>query len=746
MRRVWSLSACLFVASLGCQDATPPTRPRVGAAETLCDGLDNDGDTYVDDGLGDHLLTLFADADRDGFGAAGPGIVHLCVPPGYTEVGGDCDDDDPTVFPGAEERCDLRDDDCDGQVDEGMEERRYILFPDHDADGFGDPDAPVVHYCRAEGWTVVSGDCDDEDAGAFPGAEERCDLRDNDCDGQVDEGLAERRYTLYPDLDHDGYGVGTRTVDHHCLPEGWSQATGDCDDGDPTTHPGAPERCDEVDHDCDSVSDDGVWFLDLDQDGYGSDEIAAVGCGPELMDDILSDRPGDCDPLDPSTYPGATELCDGFDRDCDGVLWEGPSMRWWPDEDGDGLGDSEASSALVCEPPWPSAVTLATDCDDGDPDPASAASLTHVERGWGVEFTEIAHRLDCLESIYEYPFPWSEYIKGNAAHGGVQYRAYRTYDEACRTTYEATDKDDDGQLDVITTWAYDELGRVVISETDMDGDGVPEGRTERAYAEDGELVLKTQLEDTDADGLLGLTYRYECLWSGDGLTRTCEEDRDGDGDGTVQVRLIETYDTEGHLILWQQYSSSGSLSLVRTYTYLDGDLTWEGEAEGSGRLRRQSWSLWDGQHHRTWAGHDTNGDDTLDAQSWSMYDAAGDLIEERLDQDGDGRLEERSTHTHFTDGSVRTTLIEAFGAAGQPTWRTSLAWDQAGVLRYREESHPLSTLSWTTWFDAEGLGERGRLVVRSRGMDVSFPLKDAGGRPGAVTWPWPRGDVYSVSR
>ena len=155
-----------------------------------------------------------------------PGAAELCdgldnncdsnVPPeendvdgdGYRICQGDCDDDEPTVYPGATELCDGLDNDCDSTV------------PPEETDADGD------------GYRICQGDCDDEEPTVYPGASELCDGLDNDCDS-----------TIPPeeiDADGDGYRI----------------CQGDCDDGEPTVYPGAPEICDDgLDNDCDTLTD-----------------------------------------------------------------------------------------------------------------------------------------------------------------------------------------------------------------------------------------------------------------------------------------------------------------------------------------------------------------------------------------------------------------------------------------------------------------------------------------------------------
>jgi hypothetical protein len=86
----------------------------------------------------------------------------------------DCDDGNAQVFPGQTEACNGIDDDCDGQIDEG-------LFPDLDKDGFGAP-VPRGASCLP-GWVAMGRDCDDGDPKRFPGAPELCDGQPNACDG-----------------------------------------------------------------------------------------------------------------------------------------------------------------------------------------------------------------------------------------------------------------------------------------------------------------------------------------------------------------------------------------------------------------------------------------------------------------------------------------------------------------------------------------------------------------------------------
>jgi hypothetical protein len=173
--------------------------------------------------------------------------------------------------PTATEMCDGLDNDGDGVTDEDAFDA-LDLYRDEDEDGVGA--GPAVRRCPAAGWSWSPGDCDDLDPSRFPGAPERCDGQDQDCDG------------LPSSLEIDGDGDGIWPCQR------------DCNDNDATTYPGATERCDGIDQNCDGdITDE----FDGDGDGW-------TACG------------GDCAPYDRSIYPGAPEGCDGVDSDCDGEI------------------------------------------------------------------------------------------------------------------------------------------------------------------------------------------------------------------------------------------------------------------------------------------------------------------------------------------------------------------------------------------------------------------------------------------
>ncbi|MAY80788.1 MAG: hypothetical protein CL930_08380 [Deltaproteobacteria bacterium] len=224
-------------------------------ATEVCNGADDNCDGTVDEGF--PLETYYRDADGDGHGSV-VDIILSCTPiAGYVTVGDDCDDAEYWSYPGLAELCDDIDNDCDGVIDE---ELTWVDFvPDADGDGYGSAAGPVVTECSPpDGYVIDTTDCDDEDPEVNPASIESCNGVDDNCNGELDEGLP--TYVYYEDLDADGFGVPDGTVDACDTPEGYAEVDTDCDDLDDETYPGAYEFCDGEDDDCDGVIDDDCGF------------------------------------------------------------------------------------------------------------------------------------------------------------------------------------------------------------------------------------------------------------------------------------------------------------------------------------------------------------------------------------------------------------------------------------------------------------------------------------------------------
>jgi hypothetical protein len=369
-------------ASLDCDDLDATSYP--GATE-LCDGIDNDCNTFIDDGI-INKDTWYADADGDGYGDMDNSTEACVAPVGYVGDASDCDDTDAAISPAAVEVCDNLDNNCTGFADDGL--LLYSFYADTDGDGFGDPNTSVDDCAAEAGYVADNTDCDDTQYSVAPNRSELCDGLDNDCDGDLDEDC---------EADADG--------------DGWGESL-DCDDADSAINPDAEELCDGVDNNCDGLidndaSDGSTYYTDADGDGYGDALDEVVAC-TEPAGTVSS--AGDCDDTDSSIYPGAIELCNGVDEDCDGLIDDNCQT----DDDGDGY-----SSLVDCND-YDSSVNpgatevcdgIDNDCDTIIDDDATNLQLSYLDAdgdGFGTGATEalgceippgyVDNNLDCDDS------------------------------------------------------------------------------------------------------------------------------------------------------------------------------------------------------------------------------------------------------------------------------------------------------------------------------------------------------------
>ncbi len=282
----------------------------------------------------------------------------------------DCDDDNPTVFPGATELCDGIDNNCNQLTDEGLIFNTY--FADVDGDGFGDFNAQLTSCLAAPpvGFVTDSLDCFDNNASVFPGAPEVCDGLDNDCNGLTDDGLTFTTY--YEDADGDGFGTAASKFPS-CSPDppgGFVANNLDCNDNNASINPNATEVCDGVDNDCNGLEDEGfpvfTYYFDSDGDGQGNSDLFTTTCDT-LLPAGYSANSNDCDDSNAAIYNGATEICDGLDNDCNGLSDDGLALTtYYPDVDGDGFGNP-AIAASNCTGIIPAGfVGNNLDCNDNN--------------------------------------------------------------------------------------------------------------------------------------------------------------------------------------------------------------------------------------------------------------------------------------------------------------------------------------------------------------------------------------------
>jgi len=269
-----------------------------------------------------------ADTDKDGLG-------NLCDPDDDNDGTPDSEDCAPleaTVYPGAPEYCNGKDDDCDSVKDEKDAVDCKPFYVDPDADKYGvEGDSQCLCSKSAPYVTTLLGDCRPEDPASYPGADEVCDGNDNDCDSEVDEGFLDTDADLLADcVDPDDDGDLVNDAKDNCPLVGnpWQEDSDgdnlgdacdpdddndgspdelDCAPADPVRFPGNVESCDGVDNDCDYQVDEGLGSTTC---GAGVCIHTAANCVNGVVQV--------CDPLQGS----GPEACDGKDNDCDGQVDE----------------------------------------------------------------------------------------------------------------------------------------------------------------------------------------------------------------------------------------------------------------------------------------------------------------------------------------------------------------------------------------------------------------------------------------
>ncbi len=342
----------------------------------VCNGIDDDCDTLIDDADPDIVgqQTWYADLDGDGFGDPNSTTLSCNQPSGFVSNNTDCDDSNSSINPSATEICNGADDDCDTLIDDADPGviGQQTWYADSDGDSFGDPNNSTLACNQPSGFVTDNSDCDDTNPAINPNGTEVCNNLDDNCDTNIDEGGV---------CDSDGDGDPDIT---------------DCDDNNPNIYNGAPEICDGVDNDCDGLVDDadpnvtgqGTWYADSDGDGFGDPNVTTLAC--DQPSGFVSDNT-DCDDNDAAVHPSASEFCNGIDDDCDASIDEGF------DQDNDGVADCFDNCPNTTNPGQADAdcdgVGDACDlCDGGDdsidnnndglPDCAYFPGMNHLESSW----------------------------------------------------------------------------------------------------------------------------------------------------------------------------------------------------------------------------------------------------------------------------------------------------------------------------------------------------------------------------
>jgi MYXO-CTERM domain-containing protein len=535
-----------------CDDSLASVYP--GAAET-CNDIDDDCDSSVDEDATD-WPTWYADDDSDGYGDASDSVESCDQPDDYISDDSDCDDAVASTHPGADETCNDVDDDCDTTVDEDATDLS-TFYADDDSDGYGDPD-DASEACEQPSGTVTDNtDCDDSLSTVYPGADETCNDIDDDCDSSVDEDATDWS-TWYADDDSDGFGDASDSVENCDQPDGYLSDSTDCDDSLSTVYPGAEETCNELDDDCDTTVDEDAtdwptWYADVDTDGYGDPGDSVESC--DQPDDYISDD-SDCDDTNGDIYPGADEVCNTLDDDCDSVVDEDAEgeATWYADGDSDGFGVPD-DTLVDCEQP-DGYVATDTDCDDGDASifPGADEVCDDVDQDcddvidenaldrstWYADDDSDSYG-DASDSVESCDQP-DGYISDSTDCDDTLDSVYPGADEYCNEIDDDCDTVVDEEALDWSTWYADD---------DEDEYGNADDAVQSCEQPDGYISDSTDCDDTNADVNPG---EEEIAY--DGLDNDCEDgdltDVDGDGEDAEAAGGGDCDDTD------TETSSSGT--------------------------------------------------------------------------------------------------------------------------------------------------------------------------------------------
>ena len=474
-----------------CDDGIAAINP---GAEEVCNTYDDDCDGDIDES-GDEG-TWYYDGDADGAGDPAISVSSCDEPVGYVLDGTDCNDADPAVNPFATEECNGVDDDCDGSIDESA---LTTFYYDGDHDAYGDTSLSTLACEAPPGYVTAGADCDDTLPAVNPGATEACNGRDDDCDGSIDESGTPG--TWYEDADADSFGTPSTSVVSCAQPAGYVFDSTDCDDRNAAVNPAATEVCNTYDDDCDTFVDEegafSTFYADADSDGYGDAAVSDDACYAPAG--YVADAT-DCDDGTSAINPGATEVCNTYDDDCDSLVDEtGGEGTWYRDADSDGYGDA-GDTYLSCAAPA-GYVIDGTDCDDASSTTWPGAADTcydGVDADCGGDSDD-----DCDSDRYDADFQGGDDCDdANAAVNPA----------AAETWYDGIDADCDGASD------YDQDGDG-YTVTSAGGDDCDDTRSD-VYPDASEG--SSTAVDNDCDGRAEAMPTASASYSGSSSLQTCK--------------------------------------------------------------------------------------------------------------------------------------------------------------------------------------------------------------------------------
>ncbi len=374
---LYNISTELTATSGDCDDTNANVNP---IRTEICNNIDDNCAGGIDEGV---LSTFYRDFDSDTFGNLTNTIQNCTAPAGYVANNTDCNDYITTIYPEAPELCNGISDDCDAAVDEIFtnescsfvciassfnwsnnggnlnccgnnpgEDNPYQTTEiicsdtrDNDCNGLTDLNDPSCISCvddDNDGYNATSpvcpsgNDCNDNNNLTYPGAIEICDNDDNNCDGTIDNIT-------------QSCGSGACAGNQLCTLGAWSNCstygldTGIC----AVCNANGSEIYDSSQNtDCIATAcpSDGCGLGSCNANIFAdypisvpnqcsaiytcTSNICAAACEPDNDYDNYSPSCGDCNDNTNITYPGALEICDTLDNDCNSGTADGSSELW----------------------------------------------------------------------------------------------------------------------------------------------------------------------------------------------------------------------------------------------------------------------------------------------------------------------------------------------------------------------------------------------------------------------------------
>jgi len=194
-----------------------------------------------------------------------------------------------------------------------------LYYADIDHDNFGDIGNDSLSCIIPDGYVYDSTDYNDTNDLIFPTATDICNVINDNCNGLIDEDATAFHWLI--DTDNDGYGDILSDSLSCFILSGFVLDSTDCNDVDILIHLTATEICNALYDNCNTDIDEGLifytFFADMDVDGFGDADVFLISCFESVSGFVLDST--DCYDGDNNIYPGAEEICNYLDDDCDGI-------------------------------------------------------------------------------------------------------------------------------------------------------------------------------------------------------------------------------------------------------------------------------------------------------------------------------------------------------------------------------------------------------------------------------------------